>query len=323
MKVEKVPISEAIGHILVHNQAGPNGRKVLKKGRLVTEANIPTLQSLGREKVYVAILDKDDVGENEAAHRLGEVIRAEHIKTSTATTGRVNLTAKTSGLFKVNVEALLEFNTCSGITFGTIPNNSQVQAKRMLGTIKVIPYSIPKATLEAAEAIAANNPLVELKPFVVKRATLIITGSELAREKVISDFTSPLHDRLETYNTEMIEGPYVPEDEQKISEAIQSALDSGVEMVLIAGETSIMDTDDITPRAIRAVGGEIVHHGVPVEPGNLFLLAYYNEIPIVGAPGCARSRSYNVIDMVLPRLAAGERLSQRDLVALGHGGLLK
>lgn len=323
MKVEKVPLSEAIGHILVHNQAGPDGRKILKKGRPLTETDISTLQSLGRDEVYVAILAEDDVDENEAAHRLGEIIKAEGIKTSIATTGRVNLIAETDGLFKVNVEALLEFNACSGITLGTIPNNSQVQKKTMLGTIKVIPYSVPRATLEAAEAIATNNPLVELKPFVVKQATLITTGSESAREKVISSFTPPLRKRLETYNTHMSEGPYVPEDEQKISKAIQAALDSDVEMVLIAGETSIMDTNDITPRAIRAVGGEIIHHGVPVEPGNLFLLAYYNDIPIVGAPGCARSRSYNVVDMILPRLAAGERLSQRDLVALGHGGLLK
>ncbi|MCB0154937.1 MAG: molybdopterin-binding protein, partial [Anaerolineae bacterium] len=96
-----------------------------------------------------------------------------------------------------------------------------------------------------------------------------------------------------------------------------------VGMVLIAGETSIMDLDDITPRAIKAVGGEIVHHGVPVEPGNLLLLAYWEQTPIVGAPGCARSNQFNVVDMVLPRLASGERLSRRDLAALGHGGYLK
>jgi molybdopterin biosynthesis enzyme len=120
----------------------------------------------------------------------------------------------------------------------------------------------------------------------------------------------------------MIEGPYVPEDEQEISEALQWALASGARMILIAGETSIMDVDDITPQAITAVGGRIIHHGAPVEPGNLLLLAYYADIPIVGAPGCARSKSHNVVDMILPRLAAGEQLTQRDLIELGHGGLL-
>ncbi len=113
------------------------------------------------------------------------------------------------------------------------------------------------------------------------------------------------------------------EDEAEIGQALRWALDSGAQMILIAGETSIMDTDDITPRAIKAIGGEIVHYGAPVEPGNLILLAYHGDIPIVGAPGCAKSKSYNVVDMILPRLAAGEHLTRRDVIALGHGGLLK
>ena len=323
MKVEKVPVNEAVGHILLHNQAGPDGRKALKKGQRLTQEDIYLLQELGRKQVYVAILADDDIGENEAARRLGQVIAGERLETSSATTGRVNLIATTTGLFKVNIEKLLTFNDIAGITLATIPTNTPVQPKTMTGTIKIIPYGVPQASLETAEAIAAEASLVAVKPFIIPKAALITTGSEAAREKVMEGFTLPLRDRLSNYNTELIEGPYVPEDEAEISEALQWALDSGAKMILIAGETSIMDTDDITPRAIKAVGGEIVHYGVPAEPGNLMLLAYRQDIPIVGAPGCARSKSYNVVDMVLPRLAAGERLTRRDLIELGHGGLLK
>jgi molybdenum cofactor cytidylyltransferase len=323
MKVEKVPLAEAVGHILVHNQARPDGRKILKKGRRLAAEDLATLQELGQAEVYVAILDEADVDENEAARRLGKLMVREGLATSSATTGRVNLLAQVNGLFKVNVEALLEFNDRPDITLATIPNNSLVQPKMIVGTIKIIPYSVPKADLEAAEAVARREPLVEVKPFVVQQAALITTGSTAARTKVVEAFTPALRDRLASYGTTMIEGPYVAEDEQELSEALHWALTSGAGMVLIAGETSIMDTDDITPRAIKAVGGEIVHHGVPVEPGNLMLLAYHHDIPIVGAPGCARSKSYNVVDMVLPRLAAGERLARRDLIELGHGGLLK
>jgi molybdopterin biosynthesis enzyme len=271
----------------------------------------------------VAILEESDIDENKAAGRLGQIIAGAGIEASSATTGRVNLIAAGTGLFKVNSDALLMFNEQPGITLATIPGNTIVQAKTIVGTIKIIPYSVPEAVLETAETIAANQRLVELKPFVVQRAALITTGSQAARDKVVNSFTPSLRARLLDYNVDMLEGPYVSEDEDEISEAIQWALASGAGMILIAGETSIMDTDDITPRAITAIGGKIVHHGVPVEPGNLLLLAYYQDIPIVGAPGCARSKSYNVVDMVLPRLAAGERLTRRDLIALGHGGLLK
>ena len=323
MKVVKMSVNEAIGHVLIHNQAGPDGRRVLRKGTMLTPEDAETLLSLEQADVYVGVLDENDVHEDEAARRLGDLLAGSGLTTSNAATGRVNLIAETSGLFKVDVEALLTFNDRPGITLATVPNNTPVQPKKVLGTIKIIPYSVPQAELEAAEAVARAYPLVAVKPFVVHRAMLITTGSEAARAKVVSSFTGPLRERLAEFGTELIDGPYVAEDEQAISQAIRAALDSAVEMILIAGETSIMDTDDITPRAIKVAGGEIVHHGVPVEPGNLFMLAYHGDIPVVGAPGCARSKSYNVIDMVLPRLAAGERLARRDLVQLGHGGYLK
>jgi molybdopterin biosynthesis enzyme len=278
---------------------------------------------LGRAEVYVAILADDDIDENEAARRLGQAIANTGLTPSTATTGRVNLITATAGLFKVDIESLLVFNAFEGLTLATIPNNTVVQPKTMVGTIKIIPYGVPHSLLQAAEALVTQRPLVALKPFLVRQAALITTGSAAARDKVVEGFTPALRDRLASYNTEMLTGPYVSEDEAEISEALQWALGSGAQMILIAGETSIMDADDITPRAIKVIGGEIVHYGMPVEPGNLMLLAYRGDIPIVGAPGCAKSKSHNVVDMVLPRLAAGERLTRQDLIALGHGGLLK
>ena len=323
MDVKKVPINQAVGHILLHNQAGAGGQKVLKKGRLLTEADIKTLQSLGKSSVYVAILADDDIGENEAAACLSKWLTPAYVTTSSATTGRVNLIASQSGVLKINVEALQELNEISGITLATLPANRVVQPKKIVGTIKIIPYGVSKQNLDLAHNIIEKHPpLLTLNPFSMKRAALILTGSEAARQRIIESFTPALNERLAAYGTTLLEGPYVAEDEQAISQAITEALERGVEMVLIAGETSIMDRDDITPRAIKAVGAEIVHYGVPVEPGNLLLLAYQGQIPIVGAPGCAKSKHYNVVDMVLPRLASGERLTQRDLIALGHGGYL-
>lgn len=323
MKIVKVPLNQAIGQILLHNQASADGRKAVKKGQCLTQADIALLQDLGRVEVYVAILADDDLDENEAARRLGQAIATTGLTPSTATTGRVNLIAATTGLFKVDIERLLAFNAFEGLTLATIPTNTVVQPKTMVGTIKIIPYGVPHRRLQAAEALVAQTPLVALKPFKIRQAALITTGSPAARDKVMEGFIPALRDRLASYTTEMLVGPYVPEDEAEIGEALQWALGSGAQMILIAGETSIMDADDITPRAIKAIGGEIVHYGMPVEPGNLMMLAYRGDIPIVGAPGCAKSKSHNVVDMVLPRLAAGEHLTRQDLIALGHGGLLK
>jgi molybdenum cofactor cytidylyltransferase len=67
----------------------------------------------------------------------------------------------------------------------------------------------------------------------------------------------------------------------------------------------------------------VLAFGAPVDPGNLLLLGYLGAVPVIGAPGCSRSPKQNVIDLVLPRLLAGDRLGRADLAAFGHGGLLE
>ncbi|HLO29282.1 MAG TPA: hypothetical protein VK249_09115, partial [Anaerolineales bacterium] len=94
-------------------------------------------------------------------------------------------------------------------------------------------------------------------------------------------------------------------------------------LILLAGETAIMDAHDIVPRAVMRAGGHVESVGAPVDPGNLLMLAYLDDVPVVGTPGCARSRKTNIIDWILPRLLVGDRLTRRDIIALGHGGLLQ
>jgi len=62
--------------------------------------------------------------------------------------------------------------------------------------------------------------------------------------------------------------------------------------------------------------------GMPVDPGNLFLLARVGAVPVLGVPGCARSLRRSGFDWVLERLSAGLALTARDVTALGVGGLL-
>ncbi len=321
MKIINCPLAQANGHILLHHQFGPDARKVLKKGKTLTAADVSLLASLGKTDVYVAVLDTDDIPEDEAANRVANRLAGPGITAAPAAGGRANLLAESGGLFAVDPGRLLDLNCCPGVTLGTLPANTVVQPKQQVATLKIIPYSIPRPVLAQAESLAAH--VVQLKPFVVKQAVLITTGSTAARDSVTGSFTPPLRDRLAAYGAHLAEGPYVAEDVAAITEALAAAINSNADMILIAGETSVMDENDITPQAIKAIGGEVVQHGVPVEPGNLLLLAYHGAVPIVGAPGCARSKNYNVVDMVLPRLAAGERLTRRDLMALGHGGLLK
>jgi molybdopterin biosynthesis enzyme len=115
--------------------------------------------------------------------------------------------------------------------------------------------------------------------------------------------------------------------EAAVAAVLRDLWAAGAELIIVAGETSVVDSDDVTPRAIRLAGGRVEHYGAPVEPGNLLLLAYLGggsdpPLPVLGAPGCVRSRDANIVDLLLPRLMAGEQIRRRDVIALGHGGLL-
>jgi hypothetical protein len=53
----------------------------------------------------------------------------------------------------------------------------------------------------------------------------------------------------------------------------------------------------------------------------MLMLAYLGDIPILGLPGCVMYHSTTVFDLVLPRMLVGEKLSRKDIIQLGHGGL--
>ena len=80
------------------------------------------------------------------------------------------------------------------------------------------------------------------------------------------------------------------------------------------------------PASLEAAGGRIEHFGMPVDPGNLLLVGALTrdgvEIPVLGAPGCARSPKENGFDWVLHRLLAGLPVTGADIRRMGVGGLL-
>jgi molybdenum cofactor cytidylyltransferase len=156
---------------------------------------------------------------------------------------------------------------------------------------------------------------------------LILSGSPPARARVMQDFDLALKGRVAALGSTVRFEDYVPlEDETgeaALAEALVRQAQAGAQMIVLAGETAIMDRYDITPRAIERAGGEVTCFGAPVDPGNLILVGYLGQVPVLGAPGCARSRKVNVVDWVLPRLLAGDRLTRRDVMSLGHGGLLE
>jgi len=317
-----LPLEQAQGHVLCHNIADAQGHKALHKGVVVGPAEIAQLQALGITEVAVAVLDAGDVHEDEAAHRLTYACVGEGVTISDAGGGRVNLLAKQRGVVKVNRDALQQINEIDGLTIATLRHDHLVPANKLVATIKIIPYAVSDADLVRAERIGRAASIVSVRPLKPLQVGIILTGSDAARERVTQAFAGPLRERLDALGSQARDIAFVAHTPKAIANAIELMLVAGSQLIMIAGETSIMDRADITPGGIVLAGGTIEHYGAPVEPGNMFLLAYIGDLPVIGAPGCVRSRDENIVDLILPRLLSGERLTRADIVALADGGLL-
>ena len=329
MKFEPVAVERAAGLTLGHNVTGEDGRRILRKGRKLTEGDLATLAALGRGSVYVARLEPGDVGENTAAERIARAAAgdgADHgMRRSRPSTGRVNLYARALGLLRVDRQRLRRLNGTDGVTLATLRDRAAVREGKMVATLKIIPYALPEAIVRQAEKDAAG--LLRLAMLGPRRVGLILSGSPSARERIVRGFRDALAPRVAALGASLGDVDFVSLDddagERRLVVAIERQLLGGADILILAGDTAIMDRHDVAPRAVERAGGEVECFGAPVDPGNLLLLAYRGEVPIVGAPGCARSPKRNIVDLVLPRLLAGERLSRADVAEMGHGGLLE
>ncbi|NWG19641.1 MAG: molybdopterin-binding protein [Chloroflexi bacterium] len=328
MYLATLPIEQAVGHILRHNVADASGRKALAKGRRLSEADTVHLRALGVEVVRVAVLEPGDVHEDEAARRLAVAVVRPGVTTTGAVHSRVNLLAATDGVVEVDVAALFAINEIDGVTIATLPEHTPVRARKRIATIKVIPFALPEETLACAERIGSQaGGVVGVRPLRrVNVGVLLVAGRE-AQERITRSVLAAIEGRVTEPGSVVGAVRYALPDEGAVADGISALCAAGSELIIIAGETSIMDRDDVTPQGIRMAGGRIEHYGAPVEPGNLLLLAYLDVtpehvVPVLGAPGCVRSRDTNIVDLLLPRLLAGERVTRRDIIALGHGGLL-
>jgi hypothetical protein len=278
--------------------------------------------------VRVAVLEPGDVHEDAAAARLAAAVAGEGVEVTSSYAGRVNLRAAVTGPLAVDVAALFAINELDGLTVATIPAHSLARPGRVLATIKVIPFAIPEADLCQAEELGrAAGGVLRVRPLRLRRVGVILVSSPAARVRVERGVYPAIEARVIELGGEVCARRAVAPAEGAVAEAVTALAGEGAELIMIAGETSVMDLEDVTPRGIRLAGGRIEHYGAPVEPGNLLLMAYLDQpdvapLPVLGAPGCVRSRDANIVDLLLPRLMAGEQVRRRDIVALGHGGLL-
>lgn len=324
MKFGPVPLAEAAGKLLAHNLVDARGHRLLGKGRLLTAADIEKIRAQGMQRVVVAAPGPGDLGENEAARRVGAAVAGAGLRLVTPGVGRANLVARHHGPISINVPALTVLNNIDpGITLATLRNHTLVRRDELVTLVKIVPFGISEARVVDVETTARRlAPIVSQRRMRRLAVGLIISGPARAQQRLQGAFEPPTRARLEQLGSRLAALTRASHEPEGIAAAIHEQLDAGMQLLLIGSVSAIIDRDDVVPTGLRLAGGTVTHFGMPVDPGSLLLLGYVGEVPVIGAPGCIRSPRTNVIDLLLPRLLSGDRLTRADLVALGHGGLL-
>ena len=320
MKFGPVAPKDALGATAVHTIR--QGALVLKKGTVIGPAEIAALEAAGIAQVTVARVEASDVSEDRAAAEIAKAVAGQGVRVDRAFTGRANLFAEHAGVLVVERAAIDQLNRIDeAITFATLPAFKPVVAGEMIATVKIIPFAVGKDAQRQALA-AAGKPLVRVAPYKIKTIGVVSTLLPGLAAKVVEKTLKVTMERLAPAGAAIVAERRVPHERVALAKAMREVLQAGAEMVIVFGASAIADRRDVIPAALEAIGGKIEHFGMPVDPGNLMLIGNVRGLPMLGAPGCARSPKENGFDWVLMRLLAGLPVSRADITGMGVGGLL-
>jgi molybdenum cofactor cytidylyltransferase len=322
MKFGPLPVEEAAGAFLAHSIALDSGS--FKKGRRISAADLERLRGAGVAEVIAAQLEDGDVHEDEAASRIAGASAGDGVHAAAAFTGRANLISDIDGIAVVDNARVCAINSLDeSVTVATSKPYAVVRRRQMVATVKIIPLSAPAPAVADAERIAGEGgPLVRIAPFRDRPVGLIQTQSEGTRDKVLDKTTRTMRDRIEACGSHLVREIRCAHREDEVTAAVTELLEMGCAPVLVIGASAIVDRRDVIPAAIERAGGTVDRFGMPVDPGNLLLLAHRDEVPIIGTPGCARSPKFNGFDHVLARVLADVPVIPEDIIDMGAGGLL-
>jgi len=322
MKFGAVPVADALGGTAVHSIR--QGDFVLKKGTRIGPSEVAALKAAGIQEITVARLDVGDVSEDQAAAEIAAAIKGEGLRVDPAFTGRCNLFAEIAGVLVVERNAIDALNRIDeAITVATLPAYKPVVEGEMIATVKIIPFAVAGAARDLAVAVATKvKPVIRVAPYKLRKIGIISTLLPGLSPKVIEKTLKITAARIAPAGAEIIAERRVLHEQGALARAIGELLEAGAELVIVFGASAIADRRDVIPAAVEAVGGQIEHFGMPVDPGNLMLIGNARGHPVLGAPGCARSPKENGFDWILMRLLAGLPVTRADITGMGVGGLL-
>ena len=321
--MKKIEVQHAVGMELCHDITEMNDSfkgVAFKRGHIIRESDIEHMLCIGKQHIFVWEEHAGEIHEDDCARRMAAMAPVEGAHYTDPAEGKVLLFADQRGMFRVNRQLLNKINSIGDITICTLPDHYPVEAGARLASMRIVPLVTKEEQILEAERLCTKEKLLDLRPYQHRKIGVIITGSEVYHGRIKDRFAPVVQAKMKQYPSEIVGISICEDDLEGIVSAANKHLEKGADFLIFTGGMSV-DPDDLTPTAIRKLGAEIVTHGVPSQPGNMTLVAYLGDIPILGVPGAAIKLPTTVFDVLLPQIFAGDKISKEELVGLAEGGL--
>ncbi|MCX7622990.1 MAG: hypothetical protein N2Z82_04445 [Thermomicrobium sp.] len=297
-----------------------DGRQQLRRGLPLEQA----LERVGTQRglrIPIAIPDEGEIEQHVASARIAEAIAGPGTRCDAPHQGQVNIRALRVGVVRVDVDRLQRLVRTGLALVATVLDGRVAEPDETIAIAKAPAYYLDERRLDRALAALGGQPLVRLAPFVFRRVGLL--AGERVRPAALEVATRALQQKLERYGAELAIVERLERDDRRtIAERLGEWIEQGIEAILTAGSI-MLDPDDPFLRALRPIGARLTVRGAPVDPGTMFWLAYWGQVPILGLASCEMYGRISVFDLIVPYVLAGERVDRALFARLAHGGLLE
>lgn len=325
--IQVVRIEDAVGYPLAHDiteiRPGEFKGPAFLKGQILKGQDLEHLRRLGKNHLYILKTEQGEMHEDEAAVEIANALCGQGVGWSgVPREGKITLKAMRDGLLKVDVDALMRFNLLGDVMCATMHTNTVVRKGDKVAATRAIPLVVPRETVRSAVVAAKNSAhgVLTVLPIRRCRAGVLITGNEVYYGRIKDKFEPIIRRKVAELGGTVTQVVFLPDDDQKIAQAAVRLVDRGANLLITTGGMSV-DPDDRTRYALKNAGARDMVYGAAVLPGAMFMVAYLKDVPVLGIPACGMYASRTILDLVLPRVLAGEKITRHEIAGLGHGGL--
>jgi molybdenum cofactor cytidylyltransferase len=317
-----VDVQQSAGRVLCCTIFRQGGRKLLAKGHTLSDEDICLLENEGLHQVWVTELEEGEIGEDDAVLAVAQAMCCGSVEIRLAAGGRANLVATSNCCVLIDDELLKQINCTSSLAIATIPNYRYAQLGDRVATIKSTPFAVAQSQLEAVLSILnERGAILQARP-IQEPGVAVLYTDPVQGDRARLLFENVVRTRIERFGGNLRFALSAVEDEEHVTRSLQHLLRTKPAAIMIASTTAPAGPEDVIGRSLVRLGAHLERYLAPVEPGNLMLLSYKDDIPIVSAPCCFRSAKPNILDLILPPMFAKYRISGWEIACLGHGGLL-